>query len=119
MERQSAIISTRKRESRTGAGTARFRMSTGWPSCPTDTPEGCQYLNWMNLSMEFARENREKMMLVVKAVLEKWIGRYTELTLEYQEEINCHHNYAALELHCGGKGVGTPQRSRPRRKKTS
>ncbi len=68
---------------------------------PTDTPEGCQYLNWMNLSMEFARENREKMMLAVKAVLEKWIGRYTELTLEYQEEINCHHNYAALEQHCG------------------
>ena len=26
---------------------------------PVDTPEGRQYLNWMNLSMDFARENRE------------------------------------------------------------
>ena len=63
---------------------------------PVDTPEGRQYLNWMNLSMDFARENREKLMLAVKAVLEKWIGRYTDLELKYEEEINCHHNYAAL-----------------------
>ena len=39
---------------------------------PVDTEEGRQYLDWMNLSMAFARENREKMMLAVKAVLEKW-----------------------------------------------
>ena len=68
---------------------------------PVDTKEGRQYLDWMNLSMEFAHENREKMMLAVKAVLEKWIGKYTDLTLEYQTEINCHHNYAALENHYG------------------
>ena len=68
---------------------------------PVDTPEGRQYLNWMNLSMDFARENREKLMLAVKAVLEKWIERYTDLELKYEEEINCHHNYAALENHFG------------------
>lgn len=68
---------------------------------PVDTLEGQQYLNWMNLSMDFARENREKLMLAVKAVLEKWIGRYTDLELKYEEEINCHHNYAALENHFG------------------
>lgn len=68
---------------------------------PVDTEEGRQYLDWMNLSMAFARENREKMMLAVKAVLEKWIGKYTDLTLEYEDEINCHHNYAALENHYG------------------
>ena len=68
---------------------------------PVDTPEGRQYLNWMNLSMDFARENREKLMLAVKAVLEKWIGRYTDLELKYEEEIHCHHNYAALENHFG------------------
>ena len=66
-----------------------------------DTKEGRAYLDWMNLSMAFARENREKMILAVKAVLEKWIGRHTDLTLEYQDEINCHHNYAALENHYG------------------
>ncbi len=68
---------------------------------PVDTEEGRAYLDWMNLSMAFARENREKMILAVKAVLEKWIGRHTDLTLEYQDEINCHHNYAALENHYG------------------
>lgn len=66
---------------------------------PVDTKEGKQYINWMNLSMDFARENREKMMLAVKAILEKWIGKYTDLQIEFTEEINCHHNYAALENH--------------------
>lgn len=68
---------------------------------PADSREGRRYLNWMNLSMDFARENREKMMLAVKAVMEKWIGKYTDLNLEFSEDINCHHNYAALETHYG------------------
>lgn len=68
---------------------------------PVDTLDGKQYLNWMQLSMDFARENREKMMLAVKAILEKWIGKYTDLTLEFANDINCHHNYAALEHHYG------------------
>ena len=68
---------------------------------PLDTKEGRQYLNWMQLSMDFAMENRAKMMLAVKAILEKWIGRYTDLELRFTEEINCHHNYAALENHYG------------------
>lgn len=66
---------------------------------PVDTEEGRQYLNWMNLSLDFAKENREKMMLAVKAVLEKWIGKYTDFSLEFAHDINCHHNYAALEHH--------------------
>lgn len=64
-----------------------------------DTREGQAYLDWMNLSMAFARENREKMMLAVKAILEKWIGKYTEIPLTFSGDINCHHNYAALEHH--------------------
>ena len=68
---------------------------------PVDSSEGKQYLHWMKLSLDFARENREKMMLVVKAVLEKWIGKYTELNLEFFHDINCHHNYAAEEEHYG------------------
>ena len=66
---------------------------------PLDSREGRQYLNWMQLSMDFAMENRAKMMLAVKAILEKWIGKYTDLHLAFTEEINCHHNYAALENH--------------------
>lgn len=68
---------------------------------PVDTKEGQQYLNWMQLSMDFARENREKMMLVVKAILEKWIGKYTDLSLVFSNDLNCHHNYASLETHYG------------------
>lgn len=51
--------------------------------------------------MDFARENREKIMLAVKAVMEKWIGKYTSLNLEFSGDINCHHNYTALENHYG------------------
>lgn len=40
-------------------------------------------------------------MLVVKAILEKWIGKYTSIDLEFSHDINCHHNYAALETHYG------------------
>lgn len=68
---------------------------------PVDSPEGQQYLNWMQLSMDFAAENREKMMLAVKAILEKWIGKYTEFSLNFSNGINCHHNYASLENHKG------------------
>ena len=51
--------------------------------------------------MNFAAENREKMMLAVKAILEKWIGKYTEFSLNFSNDINCHHNYASLENHKG------------------
>ena len=40
-------------------------------------------------------------MLAVKAILEKWIGKYTDLSLEFSHDINCHHNYAAIENHYG------------------
>ncbi|BCJ95491.1 hypothetical protein acsn021_30600 [Anaerocolumna cellulosilytica] len=66
---------------------------------PTDSPEGCQYINWMQLALDFAEENRLRMMLAVKAILEKWIGKYIGLNIEYLVEINCHHNYASLEHH--------------------
>lgn len=68
---------------------------------PVDTKEGMQYINWMNLALDFAKENREKMMLAAKAVLEKWIYKHTNLTIEYSTEINCHHNYASIEHHYG------------------
>lgn len=66
---------------------------------PVDSKEGKQYINWMNLSLEFAKENREKMMLAVKSILQKWIGKYTDLEISFTDEINCHHNYASLENH--------------------
>ncbi len=68
---------------------------------PTDTVQGKQYINWMNLALDFAAENRSKMMYAVRAILEKWIGKYTNIQFHYTEEINCHHNYAAIEHHYG------------------
>ncbi|KHD36709.1 tRNA-splicing ligase [Clostridium acetobutylicum] len=68
---------------------------------PTDTDEGKRYINWMNLALDFAYENRTKMMDNVKSIIEKWLNKYTDLNIEYTEEINCHHNYARLENHYG------------------
>lgn len=68
---------------------------------PVDTQEGRQYINWMNLALDFAVENRTKMMYAVRSILEKWMGRHTDIAYSYTEEINCHHNYAALENHYG------------------
>lgn len=68
---------------------------------PTDTAEGQNYIHWMKLALDFAFENRAKMMLAVKATLQKWIGKYTSEEIGFGEEVNCHHNYAALEHHYG------------------
>ncbi|SHO49163.1 RtcB family protein [Anaerocolumna xylanovorans] len=68
---------------------------------PVDIKEGRQYINWMNLALDFAEENRLRMMLAVKAIVDKWVSKYTGLSIEYTTEINCHHNYASLEQHYG------------------
>ncbi len=68
---------------------------------PADSQLGKDYINWMTLALDFAFENRAKMMLAVKSILEKWIVGKTGFAIEYGEEINCHHNYAALEHHYG------------------
>ncbi|MDP4142906.1 MAG: RtcB family protein [Bacillota bacterium] len=66
---------------------------------PIDTAEGKRYINWMNLALDFAYENRSKMLSAVKIIIEKWITKYTNLNIEYSTEINCHHNYASIEHH--------------------
>ena len=68
---------------------------------PTDSPEGRRYIDWMNLALDFAAENRSRMMFSVRSIVEKWIGKHTTISFSYTDEINCHHNYAALECHYG------------------
>ena len=68
---------------------------------PVDTEEGKQYIHWMQLALDFAMENRNHMMNRVKAVLEKYMTKFTDLSFTYTQEINCHHNYAAIEHHYG------------------
>lgn len=68
---------------------------------PVDTHEGQQYLNWMNLAMDFAYENRAAMLKSVMAIFSRSVEKFTGLIPEFSDEINCHHNYAALENHYG------------------
>lgn len=67
---------------------------------PVDSRDGKAYINWMKLCLDFAYENREKMMLKTKAIFEKYVKKFTDIKeIEYSMEVNCHHNYAALEHH--------------------
>lgn len=68
---------------------------------PTDTLEGKSYIEWMNLALNFAYENREQMLLKVIDIVEKWVGKYSSEQIEFKNRINCHHNYAAIENHYG------------------
>ncbi len=71
------------------------------PFLPVDTEEGQRYLNWMRLAMDFAFENRTVMLRKVKDIFSEQVEKHTGQIPEYSNEINCHHNYAALENHYG------------------
>jgi Uncharacterized conserved protein len=66
---------------------------------PVHSEEGQQYIHWMNLSMDYAFENRARMLDKTCAIVQELIEKHTGQTVEFGEEINCHHNYAALENH--------------------
>lgn len=66
---------------------------------PVHTKEGQQYIRWMNLAMDYAFENRARMLEKTCAIVKALIEKHTEYTVEFGEEVNCHHNYAALENH--------------------
>ncbi|NLZ47100.1 MAG: RtcB family protein, partial [Clostridiales bacterium] len=54
---------------------------------------------WMKLSMDFAYENRARMLERVKGIFSEVVEKSLEMTAEYSGEINCHHNFAQLENH--------------------
>ncbi len=66
---------------------------------PVHTEEGQQYIHWMNLAMDYAFENRARMLDKTCAIIEETVAKHTGRTPVFGEEINCHHNYAALENH--------------------
>lgn len=66
---------------------------------PVQSKEGEQYINWMQLAMDYAFENREHMLHSVCNIVKEQIEKYTEQKVEFTCEINCHHNYASLENH--------------------
>ncbi|MBO5292956.1 MAG: RtcB family protein [Lachnospiraceae bacterium] len=66
---------------------------------PVHTEEGRQYIRWMQLAMDYAFENRERMLEKTCAVVKEHVERYTGQAVEFTDKINCHHNYASLENH--------------------
>ena len=68
---------------------------------PVDSVEGKQYINWMNLAMDYAFENRKAMMDKACEIVKALIEKYTDKEVLFGQQINCHHNYAAIENHFG------------------
>ncbi len=66
---------------------------------PAASMEGQQYIHWMNLAMDYAFENRACMLNKTCTIVKELIEKHTGFTVEFGEEINCHHNYASLENH--------------------
>jgi tRNA-splicing ligase RtcB (3'-phosphate/5'-hydroxy nucleic acid ligase) len=63
---------------------------------PADSVLGQGYIRDMNFALDYALENRRRMMACFKQVLTDFVGE-----IEFLQEINIHHNYAALENHFG------------------
>lgn len=61
---------------------------------PIGTKEARDYINEMNLCLEFSNANRDHMSNFIKEAFNKVIGNVT-----YDEPINIQHNYATLEHH--------------------
>ncbi|MDR1093514.1 MAG: RtcB family protein [Clostridiales bacterium] len=66
---------------------------------PIDSKEGKQYIDWMNLALDFAYENRALMLKATQNILDRMMQKYAHADYKYTDEINCHHNYAAIEHH--------------------
>jgi tRNA-splicing ligase RtcB len=69
---------------------------------PVDSDEGQQYITWMKLALDFAAENRAAMLQAVVAIVENAVEKHTDYLVDEnteRAEINCHHNYAAIEHH--------------------
>lgn len=68
---------------------------------PTATDEGTAYLRWMNIALDFAYENRERMIEKTMTIFTHFVDKYLAKQVDYSLRVNCHHNYAALESHYG------------------
>ena len=63
---------------------------------PADSVEGQAYLRDMNFALEYARENRRRIMEAFKRE-----AAYTLKDVQFTQEVNIHHNYAGMENHFG------------------
>ncbi len=63
---------------------------------PADSAEGQAYIRDMTFALEYARENRRRIMEVFKHE-----ATHALKDVAFTREVNIHHNYAALETHFG------------------
>lgn len=63
---------------------------------PAESEGGQAYLEWMQVALLFARENRSRMMTALQEILREVFPQ-----IQFSQELNVHHNYAALETHYG------------------
>lgn len=61
-----------------------------------DSAEGQAYIRDMNFALDYARENRRRIMEAFKRE-----AAHVLRDVEFLREVNIHHNYAALENHFG------------------
>ncbi|MRR52273.1 MAG: RtcB family protein [Rhodocyclaceae bacterium] len=66
---------------------------------PMDCREATDYLAAMDFALDFARENRFRMVDAAKQAL------LDVLPVSFGETVNIHHNYAAVETHYGAEVV--------------
>jgi tRNA-splicing ligase RtcB len=61
---------------------------------------GQEYIRWMSFAMEFAKENRTRMMNVVTKTILNLFKQYVNFgEIKLTESLDCHHNYASYEQH--------------------
>lgn len=75
-----------------------FKIRSEWqlPFLPVSSVEGQSYIQWMNLALSFAQENRQIMVdKVIKIITDK------VRPFKIDMNINAHHNYASAEHHFG------------------
>jgi len=63
---------------------------------PLDTKEGAEYMKAMQIGMQFAEDNRLHMLEKITSILKESFP-----DMEYEESIDTHHNYAAMEHYFG------------------
>lgn len=63
---------------------------------PSDSIEGKNYIRDMNFALTYARVNRHIMMETMKYIAMEILGGFS-----WSNDVNIHHNYAAIEYHMG------------------
>lgn len=67
---------------------------------PIEEPTGHQYFTDMLFALRYAKENRRRMMEIMKSVVAEYVPE-----ANFLRTIDIHHNYAAFEEHYGKKVV--------------